>query len=129
MKRNKKGQFIKGTNGNVYEGFGVWDDKKGYPTIYLNGKDAKLHIYVWEKINGTKPKGMQLHHKDFNKCNYKIENLELVNQFDHFKIHAGWVKKNSEWYAKPCTNCNQILTLDNFLSKKKYNTMSNLYKM
>jgi len=67
MERNKKGQFIRRTNGKTFEGFGVWYDKKGYPTIWLNNKSVKIHVYVWERKNGEKPKGYDIHHKDFDK--------------------------------------------------------------
>ncbi len=118
MKRNKKGQFIRGTNGNVYHGFGVWYDKKGYPTIFINGKDIKLHVYIWEQANGEKPEGIQLHHKDLDKSNYKLENLELVNQSDHFRIHAGWKRKNGKWILKPCMDCKKLLPLKDFYQRK-----------
>ena len=120
MKRNRKGQFIKGSNGNTYEGFGIWYDKKGYPTIWINGKSIKLHIYVWEKVNGEKPKGFDLHHKDFNKKNYKLSNLELLSQSDHQRLHAGWVRRNGKWIAKPCKDCKRKLPLDKFYQRKGY---------
>lgn len=119
MERNKKGQFIKGTNGETYEGFGIWYDKKGYPTIWLNNKSIKLHVYVWEKENGEKPKGHDIHHKDFNKGNYEIENLELLSYSDHKKIHAGWKRNDlKEWTLKPCKTCKQLLPIDNFYPRK-----------
>ena len=120
MERNKKGQFIKGTNGNTYDGFGIWYDKKGYATIFINGKNIKLHIYIWEKKNGEKPKGMQLHHKDLDKKNYKINNLELLTQSDHFKLHAGWKRENGKWIKKPCRGCERLLPLEDFYQRKGY---------
>ena len=103
----------------IYDGFGIWYDKKGYPTIFINGKNIKLHIYIWEKANGEKPKRMQLHHIDFNKGNYSIENLELVNQSDHFKIHAGWKRgSDGNFVLKPCKDCKQLLSLNSFYQRK-----------
>ena len=118
MKRNKRGQFIKGSNGNTFEGFGVWYDKKGYPTIWINGKNIKVHVYVWEKKNGSKPKGYDLHHKDFDKSNYNIDNIELLSFSDHRKIHAGWIRNNKgEWLMKPCKDCNMKLPLNQFYQR------------
>ena len=97
MKRNKKGQFIKGTNGETYQGFGIWYDTFGYPTVWLNNKSIKLHVYIWEQVNGEKPNGYDIHHKDFNKKNYKLDNLSLETYSDHRKIHAGWVRENGNW--------------------------------
>ena len=101
-----------------YENFTIWYDKKGYPTIWINNKNVKLHIYIWEKVNGEKPKGIQLHHKDFNKKNYDIDNLELVTQSDHFRIHNGWLRENGVWTKKPCIDCKKLLPLDNFYQRK-----------
>lgn len=127
MKRNIKGQFLKGSNGNTYEGFGVWYDKKGYPSIWINNKTIKLHVYIWEKKNGNKPKGYQLHHKDNNKKNYSLDNLELVTQSDHFKLHHRWVRENGKWITKPCKSCKQFLPLGNFYPRKGM-TPSNICK-
>ena len=120
MKRNIKGQFIKGSNENTFEGFGVWYDTKGYPSIWVDGKSIKIHVLVWERANGRKPKGFGLHHKDFNKCNFALDNLELLSLSDHRKLHAGWIREGSDWISKPCTRCKQILTLDNFYNRKGY---------
>ena len=71
----------------------IYYDRKGYPIISVDGKDVKLHVYVWEEANGEKPEGYQLHHKDFDKKNYSLDNLELVTQSDHLRIHAGWERE------------------------------------
>lgn len=96
----------------------IYYDKKGYALIWINGQDKKIHILEWEKYNGKKPKGLQIHHKDFNKKNWDIKNLELVTQSDHFKIHAGWIKENGKWLKKPCKDCKNKLPLDNFYQRK-----------
>lgn len=111
---------IRRKTGELYGVFGVWYDKKGYACISLAGKDIKLHRYIWEQKNGAIPVGYQLHHIDWNKKNYNIKNLLLVIQSDHFKIHAGWVKKNDRWIAKPCNGCKQILPIDNFYLRKGF---------
>jgi len=120
VERNQKGQFIKGTDGNTFEGFGVWYDHKGYPLIYIGGKDIKIHVFVWERENGSKPKGYDIHHKDYNKANYNIDNLELLSKSDHLKIHAGWIRVNGNWVSKPCTRCGIMQPLNNFYARKGY---------
>lgn len=120
MRRNLKGQYVKGSNGNTYEGFGVWYDRKGYPTIWIGGKSVKVHVYAWERINGAKPAGCVLHHKDYNKANYFLDNLELMSESDHRRLHAGWVRKNGEWVAKPCNRCLLVLPLSGFYPRKGY---------
>ena len=126
MERNNKGKFVKGTGTSrgtseeTFNGFGIWYEKKGYPNIYINGKAIKLHVLIWELQNGPKPVGFEIHHKDFNKKNWNIDNLELLTNSDHRKIHAGWTKKDGQWSHKPCTGCGNILPLCEFYERKGF---------
>ena len=43
---------------------------------------------MWEKFNGPIPEGFEIHHKDENKVNYNINNLELIKIKQHHKKHA-----------------------------------------
>lgn len=52
------------------------------------GKRTLMHRYVWEYHNGKIPKGHDLHHKDHNKTNNKIENLELYSKAEHARKFA-----------------------------------------
>lgn len=86
------------------------DEKTGY---YLKSTKPRkrLHIYIWEYYNGPVPKGHQIHHKDFNKNNNDISNLECIPRAKHIKIHSDihtWSKerlekarKNIEENARP----------------------------
>ena len=52
------------------------------------GKARKyLHRTVWEYHNGDIPDGMHIHHKDHNKLNDAIQNLQLVTPEEHARIH------------------------------------------
>lgn len=82
--------------------------KKGY-FRYAKDKDGRLrfeHSIVWEKANGKIPLGMQIHHKDFNKTNNKIENLQLVTPLEHKRYHSGCRIVDGEW-EKKCKVCGQ----------------------
>ena len=48
--------------------------------LYLNGSRyvRYIHRLVWETYNGTIPEGYQINHKDLDKTNNHIDNLELV---------------------------------------------------
>ena len=62
------------------------DDRTGY---YLNRKlQIRLHRYIWERANGLIPPGYEIHHKDFNKANNDLSNLELLTESEHHKLHA-----------------------------------------
>jgi hypothetical protein len=100
----------------------IWFGPKGYPVFWLNGKNKLVHEYIWEQTYGKKPKGSVIHHKDLDKSNYDIKNLQLCkDESEHRRIHAGWIKNDDgEWIAKPCTKCNQIFSLDEFYQRKGY---------
>lgn len=76
----------------IYDGYKFRQDPKtGY---YLSskktdiGKRERLHCYVWRKYNGVIPKGYQVHHKDHDKSNNDINNLELLTEAEHRKRHS-----------------------------------------
>lgn len=104
-------------------------DYKGYAVISVKNKEVKAHVLVWEKENGKKPVGFDIHHKDFNKANFSLSNLELLSKKDHCRLHAGW-KRNSkkEWIKKPCSGCKKVLSLNLFYSVKTRGTLSALCK-
>jgi hypothetical protein len=71
-----------------------------------NGKLRFEHCIVWEESNGPIPAGMQIHHKDFNKENNKIDNLQLVTPLEHKRFHSGCILKDGEW-EKKCSICGE----------------------
>ncbi len=66
------------------------DEKTGYylASKKVDGKRPRLHVYTWEKYNGRVPKGFHVHHKDHDKSNNDISNLELIPSSKHSKHHA-----------------------------------------
>ena len=72
-----------------YDGHKItFSGSNGYPTIYVDGRNVLLHRYVWEKHHGEIPEGCEIHHKDKDKTNFEISNLELVGISEHHKNHA-----------------------------------------
>lgn len=72
---------------------------KGYLTngyIYVN--NIPLHRLAWEKHHGKVPKGYHIHHKDGNKTNNDINNLQLISASEHIKLHMS--KENNPNYSK-----------------------------
>ena len=59
----------------------------GYLVVTLWNKEKKVHRLIWEKENGKIPEGLIVHHKDGNKLNNSIENLELLTRNEHSKLH------------------------------------------
>ena len=54
---------------------------------YFQHKGKRLHRTVWEFHNGEIPKGYHIHHKDADRKNNQIENLELVTAKNHLSGH------------------------------------------
>jgi hypothetical protein len=52
-----------------------------------------MHRYVWQFHNGEILPKHHIHHKDGNKSNNSIENLELLSSSAHSLLHS----KESEW--------------------------------
>lgn len=61
--------------------------KQRYEYVTKGGKIILVHDLIWIEQFGEIPKGMIIHHKDENKLNNKIENLQLVSHKEHRKIH------------------------------------------
>jgi hypothetical protein len=62
------------------------DKKTGY-WISCDHPRIRAHRWVWISIHGKIPIGYHIHHKDENKSNNNIENLELISASRHCSIH------------------------------------------
>ena len=77
--------------------------KRGYKLIYIPSKHPelesgwmKMHHYVWWNEKGELPPvddinekgtGKVMHHKDGDKLNNDIDNLQLIDNDEHTKMH------------------------------------------
>ena len=64
---------------------GYYLGSRSHPTT---GKRERLHRAVWMKHYGVIPKGYEIHHKDEDKDNNDINNLEALKMVDHKSIHS-----------------------------------------
>jgi hypothetical protein len=77
----------------IYDGM-KWSLSSGYFRGYSRKNNkVLLHRYIWKKYNGPIPKGMWVHHKDENKLNNDINNLQLISPSEHCSLH----RKNKKW--------------------------------
>lgn len=73
--------------------FIVWNGRKY--TRRLNGYYARtsggriyLHREVWEQANGPIPDGREVHHKNGDKTNNSLDNLEMLSESEHGTRHG-----------------------------------------
>lgn len=74
-----------------YDGIRFYRDNKGYwlsSHLGIKNHPKRLHIYVWEKYNGAIPEGYHVHHIDHDTDNNEIENLKLMEKYEHLRYHA-----------------------------------------
>jgi hypothetical protein len=67
----------------------------GYECFAIPAKDSTtgkknlmyVHRWIWMQTFGEIPKGMNIHHKDENKLNNSLENLEMISHAAHLSLH------------------------------------------
>lgn len=62
------------------------DKKTGY-WISTTCPKIRAHVWVWQNNNGHNKKGFHIHHKDENKSNNDISNLEQITVKEHVAKH------------------------------------------
>lgn len=74
-----------------YNGKKYYISKQGYYSRdeRKNGKRKMilLHRVIWEEANGSIPVGYHIHHKDENRLNNSLDNLELLPSSQHSSHH------------------------------------------
>lgn len=73
-----------------------------YPAVSIHGKKYHIHrlIAEWEIVGATLPRGMSVHHKDGDRLNARLDNLEVINQADHVRRHLGGNKQEPEFVKR-----------------------------
>ena len=85
---------------------------------YIRKNGVMVHRIVWERENGRIPDGFQVHHKDGNKENNNIDNLELLSALEHKRIHSECYKDEvGEWW-KPCKKCGEYKRVESDYYKR-----------
>ncbi len=77
---------------------------KGNPCAGTSGK-VYYHRWVWYCSFGVIPEGFHIHHKDGDKLNNRISNLECLSPSEHAKEHRG-----VERVDVACGVCSMVFT-------------------
>lgn len=86
----------------TYEGIRYYPTKKGYLRSDSQHGGAYLARIIYSREYGNIPHGWHIHHKDENKLNNAIENLECLSSAEHADRHP---EKPWEVRAFVCEVC------------------------
>jgi hypothetical protein len=83
----------------VHYGKSFYLDKKTGYWISTSCPKIRAHRWVWLQHHDEIPKGCHIHHKNENKSDNSIENLELMAASDHLRMHMTEEKRkrSSVW--------------------------------
>lgn len=100
--RDSKGRYVSGNNGVEAAPIGTVRIRTrhrdgGVQRAYIKIDEPNKWVlrarYVWEQANGPIPRSMGVHHKDRDKLNDDIDNLELVSKSEHIDLHRDEYKQ------------------------------------
>lgn len=92
-------QYVQNNDVAYCDGYRFTRDKRtGYflASRKINGRRPRLHVYVWESVNGKIPDGFHIHHLDGDKNNNEIENLAIMGAVEHVKLHGGMLTETAK---------------------------------
>lgn len=95
-------------------------NRQGYKLIYTNGKQVKEHRIIMEKYIKRKllPFPIEIiHHKNGNRLDNRIKNLELISQSEHVIYHRR--KSKVIGNSRICSDCKKFMSFDSY-NKDKY---------
>ena len=58
-----------------------------YFKVKVDGHTVNSHTYIWEQAHGPVPDGYVIHHRDGNKRNNRLANLEAITHAEHARHH------------------------------------------
>lgn len=82
--------------------------------IEVNGIKRRIreHRLIWEKARGKIPKGFVIHHKNGDRLDNRLENLDCVKWGEHNKNHV--LKRKVLGRKLECLKCNKMKNKKDF---------------
>lgn len=78
-----------------------------YPRVYNEGYALRAHVVWWLHKRRCHPKNMELHHKDGNRVNDVITNLQPLSNSQHQKFH-----RPTPFSTLTCLQCNKRFRIE-----------------
>lgn len=93
--------------------------KHGYLMCRVRYTDGEIrnityHKLLYEQQYGKLPRGMHVHHKNGDKNDNRLENLEALTNQDHSRLHnkPGTNRKNHLHYICDCPVCGETFGIE-----------------
>jgi hypothetical protein len=86
------------------------DKKTGY-WISTDHPRIRAHQWVWLNHHSVIPNGYHIHHKNENKSDNRIDNLELIEKHRHMKYHMDQRMNDPKYRKKIVEQCEKIRPL------------------
>ena len=99
----------------------------GFPGMRYRGRYAYEHIVVFWKVNGFVPKpGFEIHHENGNHRDNRIENLKLVTNKEHRKIHSD-LRSLKAKINFICFGCKKSVEMKGSFYRTRLRSSKNIY--
>lgn len=82
-----------------------------HPAAMCDGEIYEHRLVMEKRIGRFLDNDEKVHHKDGNRKNNRVSNLEIVCEKDHQRLHKGWRKIDGHWF-KTCGMCNRGLRVE-----------------
>ena len=71
-----------------------WLDRRGYRWIRVDGRSIRQHRHIMETLLGRKLSAQEVvHHKNGNVSDNRAENLEVISNGEHTRVHHKGIKR------------------------------------
>ena len=83
-------------------GYSYGNERGNYLSLSLSNKTKEtkyIHVLVWETFVGPIPDGYDVHHKNHNRKDNRLVNLELIESSKHSSMH---LKEHKEKFRNGC---------------------------
>jgi len=86
-----EGRYVVSNHGRVRgprKTLSPYTDRDGYPRVGIGMSSVGVHVLVAAAFLGPRPDGYEVAHKDHNRANARLDNLEYLTHADNVKATA-----------------------------------------